>query len=84
MNKGLADYREEVIKAMIGLPREKIDEVIDFISYLKMKEGRKRKKEKTYMSDMQNPLLSIVGIGESDYPHDLAQSHDKYVYSGDV
>ena len=30
-----------------------------------------------------NVLLSIVGIGESGEPHNLAKSHDKYAY-GDL
>jgi hypothetical protein len=84
MIKELTDYREEIMKALIGLPQEKIHEVIDFIGYLKLKENRKKEKRKTDSVYIQNPLLSLIGIGESSEPHDLAQNHDKYAYSGDV
>ena len=84
MNGQLTDYKEKLIKELGDLSKEKIDEVIDFVGYLKSKEDRKRRDKKIDRLDTQdNPLLSLVGIGESSLPHDLAQKHDKYVY-GDL
>jgi len=81
MSRQLMNYKEKVIKELGNLSKEKIAEVVDFISYLRFKEGRRRKEKKIDSLDTQdNPLLSLIGIGESDYPHDLAQNHDKYVY----
>lgn len=81
MNKQLMDYKEKIIKELGNLSKEKIDEVIDFIGYLKSKEDRGKKDKKIDSLDTQdNPLLSLIGIGESNPPHDLAQNHDKYVY----
>jgi len=64
---------------------EEIDEVIDFIGYIKTKDARSRRRDqqKDASDAGDNVLLSIVGIGESAEPHDLAQHHDKYVY-GDL
>lgn len=84
MIKESTDYREAVINALIGLPQDKIDEVIDFINYLKLKKVKKEEKKETGSSDIHNPLLSLIGIGESSDPHDLAQNHDKYTYCSDV
>ena len=78
------DYKEKVIKELGGLSKEKIDEVIDFIGYLKSKEPRRRRYKKIDTPDNRdNVLLSFVGIGESSRPHDLSENHDKYVY-GDL
>ncbi len=79
----LADYQEKVMKELVGLSFEKIDEVIDFIGYLKVKEAGKKRKKKIRSGIRDNPLLSVIGIGESDPPHDLAQNHDRYAY-GDI
>jgi len=84
MIKEMTDYREEIINALIRLPQEKIYELIDFIGYLKLKKNRKKEKWKTDSVDIHNPLLSLIGIGESREPHDPAQNHDKYAYSVDV
>ena len=84
MNDQMTDYKKKVLKELDGLSKEKINEVIDFIGYLKSKEDRKRKDRKIDALDTRdNVLLSIVGIGESAMPHDLAENHDKYVY-GDL
>jgi len=84
MNDQMMDYKEKVLKELDDLSKEKINEVIDFIAYLKSKEDRKRKDKKIDALDTRdNVLLSIVGIGESAMPHDLAENHDKYVY-GDL
>ena len=84
MSKQLMDYKEKIIKELGNLSKEKIDEVFDFIGYLKLKEDRLRKKKKRINLEIQdNPLLSLIGIGESKPPHDLAQKHHKYVY-GDL
>jgi hypothetical protein len=78
------DYKEKVIKELENLSKEKIDEVIDFIGYLRSKEDRRRKDKKIDTLDRKdNALLSFIGIGESNPPHDLAENHDKYVY-GDL
>ncbi len=79
----IVDYHEEVMKELIGLPSEKIHEVIDFIGYLKSKEAKKKRTKKIRSDIRDNPLLSIIGIGESEPPHDLAKNHDRYVY-GDI
>ena len=43
-----------------------------------------REDKKVDNLDIQdNPFLSLIGIGKSNPPHDLAQNHDKYVY-GDL
>jgi len=82
MSKELSSYKEKVIHELRGLPKEKIDEVIDFIGYLKLKQNRKKRKSRIITPAIQdNPLLSVIGIGESDYHHDLAENHDKYIYS---
>ena len=84
MNNHLMDYREKIIKELGDLSSDKIEEVIDFIGYLKSKEERMREDKKVDNLDIQdNPLLSLIGIGKSNPPHDLAQNHDKYVY-GDL
>ena len=84
MSRQMMDYKEKVLKELGDLSKEKINEVIDFIGYLKSKEARKRRDKKTNVLDAgDNVLLSIVGIGESAAPHDLAQNHDKYAY-GDL
>jgi hypothetical protein len=78
------DYKERLIKELRDLPNEMIDEVIDFIGYLKSKESKGRVEKKVDILDTgDNPLLSLVGIEESNHPHDLAQNHDKYIY-GDL
>ncbi len=78
-----ADYHEQVMKELSGLSLEKIKEVIDFIGYLKSKEARGKRKKKIRSDIPDNPLLSIIGIGASEPPHDLAENHDRYVY-GDI
>ena len=84
MNNRLVDYREIIIKEFSDLSKEKIEEVIDFIDYLKSKEDRGREDKKIDNFDIQdNTLLSLIGIGKSNPPHDLSQNHDKYVY-GDL
>ena len=84
MNDRLMDYKEKLIRELGDLSKEKIDEVVDFVGYLKSKEDRRRKHKKIDRLDTQdNPLLSLIGIGESNLPHDLAQKHDKYAY-GDL
>jgi len=84
MNDQMTDYKKKVLKELDDLSKEKINEVIDFIGYLKSKEDKKRKDRKVDALDTRdNVLLSIVGIGESAMPHDLAENHDKYVY-GDL
>ena len=84
MNNQLMDYREKIIKELADLSKEKIEEVIDFIGYLKSKEDRGRADKKIDNFNIQdNSLLSLIGIGKSNPPHDLAQNHDKYVY-GDL
>ena len=81
MNNQLIDYKEKIIKDLENLSKEKIDEVIDFINYLKSKEERERKDKKIDSVDNQNnPLFTLIGLGESNPPHDLGQNHDKYVY----
>ena len=81
MRGQLLDYKGKVIKELEDLSKEKIDEVIDFIGYLKSKEPRRRKYEKIDTPDNRdNVLLSFVGIGESSHPHDLSENHDKYAY----
>ncbi len=81
MSRPLMDYKEKVIRELGNLSKERIDEVVDFIGYLKSKEsGRKKRKEIKPLDTQDNPLLSLIGIGESIHPHDLAQNHDKYVY----
>jgi len=84
MSRQLMDYKEKVIRELGNLSKEKIDEVIDFIGYLRSKEDRRRKDKKIDTLDSKdNALLSLIGIGESNPPHDLAENHDKYVY-GDL
>jgi len=85
MSNQITEYKEKVLKELGDLSKEKIDEVIDFIGYIKSKEsrGRKRDQKRDTFDTSDNVLLSIVGIGESPAPHDLAQHHDKYVY-GDL
>ena len=84
MSGQMMDYKEKVMKELEDLPKQKMNEVIDFIGYLKSKDARKRRDKKTDVLDAgDNVLLSIIGIGESATPHDLAQNHDKYVY-GDL
>jgi len=76
--------KEKVLKELGDLSKEKIDEVIDFIRYIKSKDaGIKRDQRKDASNARDNILLSIVGVGESAAPHDLAQHHDNYVY-GDL
>jgi len=79
----VAHYQEKVMKELAGLSSEKIDEVVNFICFLKSKEAKKKRKRKVRSEIPANPLLSIIGIGESESPHDLAQNHDRYVY-GDI
>ena len=78
------DYKEEVLRELGNLSIEKIDEVIDFIGYLKSKDVKRRENDKIDALDSSdNALLSIVGIGKSGEPHNLAKNHDKYTY-GDL
>ena len=86
MSGQMMDYKEKVLKELGDLSKEKIDEVIDFIGYIKSKDARSRRrrdKKIDAFDTRDNVLLSIVGIGESAAPHDLAQNHNKYVY-GDL
>lgn len=84
MSSQMIDYKEKVLKELGDLSKEKINEVVDFIGYLKSKEDRRRKVKKIDILDSKdNALLSFIGIGESNPPHDLAENHDKYVY-GDL
>ncbi|MEA3417168.1 MAG: hypothetical protein U9R02_13645 [Thermodesulfobacteriota bacterium] len=81
MSGQMINYKEKVLQELENLSKEKINEVIDFIGYIKSKDVRKRRDKKTDVLDAgDNVLLSIVGIGESTAPHDLAQKHDRYVY----
>ncbi len=78
------DYKEEVLRELRNLSKERINEVIDFIGYLKSKDVKRRGNNKTdALAASDNVLLSIVGIGESGEPHNLAKNHDKYAY-GDL
>jgi len=85
MSSQMIGYKEKVLKELGDLSKEKIDEVIDFIGYIKAKDTRKARRDKKIdaFGTRDNVLLSIVGIGESAAPHDLAQNHDKYGY-GDL
>jgi hypothetical protein len=84
MSNHITEYKEKVLKELGDLSEEKIDEVIDFIGYIKSKDAGIRGDQKRDAFDTKdNVLLSIVGIGESAVPHDLAQDHDNYVY-GDL
>ncbi len=81
MSRQMMDYKEKVLQELGDLSKEKINEVIDFIGYIKSKDARRRRDKKIDAFDTRdNVLLSIVGIGESSHPHDLAQNHNKYVY----
>ena len=81
MSRQMMDYKEKVLQELGDLSKEKINEVIDFIGYIKSKDARRRRDKKIEAFDTRdNVLLSIVGIGESSRPHDLAQNHNKYVY----
>ena len=85
MSTQMMDYKEKVLKELGDLSKDKIDEVIDFIGYIKSKDARSRRRDQQIepFDTRDNVLLSIVGIGESAGAHDLAQNHDKYVY-GDL
>jgi len=84
MNGQAMDYKEEVLRELGDLSKERVDEVIDFIGYLRSKDIKRRENDKTdALATSDNALLSIVGIGESGEPHNLAQNHDKYAY-GDL
>jgi hypothetical protein len=84
MSNRIIEYKEKVLKELGDLSKEKIDEVIDFIGYIKSKDaGIKGDQKSDAFDTRENVLLSIVGIGESAAPHDLAQHHDNYVY-GDL
>ena len=81
MSGQMMNYKEKVLKEIGDLSKEKINEVINFIDYIKYRDAMKRRDKKTDVHGAgDNVLLSIVGIGESATPHDLAQNHDKYVY----
>lgn len=78
------DYKKEVLRELDDLSIEKITEVIEFIGYLKCKDVKGRGNDKIdALHGSDNALLSIVGIGESSAPHNLAKNHDKYAY-GDL
>ena len=84
MSGQMMDYKEKVIKELEDLSKQKINEVIDFIGYLKSKDAKRgRNKKIDVLNTKDNALLSIIGIGESTAPHNLAQNHDKYAY-GDL
>ena len=84
MSGQMMDYKEKVIKELEDLSKQKINEVIDFIGYLKSKDAKRgRNKKIDVLNTKDNALLSIIGIGESAAPHNLAQNHDKYAY-GDL
>ena len=84
MSGQMMDYKEKVIKELEDLSKQKINEVIDFIGYLKSKDAKRgRNKKIDALNTKDNALLSIIGIGESTAPHNLAQNHDKYAY-GDL
>jgi hypothetical protein len=51
----ITGYQEKVIKELSGLSSEKIDEVIDFICFLKSKET-KRKRKKNIRSDIRTEV----------------------------
>ena len=76
MSGQMMDYKEKVLKELGDLSKEKINEVIDFIGYIKSKDARRRRRRRDKKIDAfdtrDNILLSIVGIGESAVPHDLA------------
>ena len=78
------DYKEEVLRELGNLSKERINEVINFIGYLRSKDVKRRENDKIdALATSDNALLSIVGIGESSAPHNLAKNHDKYAY-GDL
>ena len=84
MSGQVMDYKEKVLKELGDLSKERINEIIDFIGYLKSQDARRGRNKKIDTLDTRdNVLLSIVGIGESAAPHNLAQNHDKYAY-GDL
>jgi len=63
---------------------EEINEVIDFIGCIKSKDprGTRRDQKRDAFDTRDNVLLSIVGIGESAAPHDLAQIHEDVIFRG--
>jgi len=81
MSDQAINYKEEVLRELENLSKERIDEVINFIGYLRSKDVKRRENNKIdALATSDNALLSIVGIGESGEPHNLAKSHDKYAY----
>ena len=84
MSSQAMDYKEEVLRELGNLSKERINEVIDFIGYLRSKDAKRKENDKVNaLATSDNALLSIVGIGESGEPHNLAKNHDKYAY-GDL
>ena len=81
MSNQMMNYKEKILKEIGDLSKEKINEVINFIDYIKYRDNNYSDFAQTDVHGAgDNVLLSIVGIGESATPHDLAQNHDKYVY----
>jgi hypothetical protein len=69
------DYMRMTIDTIATLPREKQEEVYDFVRFLKTSSGKTAGKEKT----RKGSVLNIIGLGKSGLG-DLAINHDKYLY----
>jgi hypothetical protein len=69
------DYMRMTIDTIATLPREKQEEVYDFVRFLKTSSGKTTGKEKT----RKGSILNIIGLGKSGLG-DLAINHDKYLY----
>lgn len=69
------DYMRMTIDTIATLPREKQEEVYDFVLFLKTSSGKTTGKEKT----RKGSILNIIGLGKSGLG-DLAINHDKYLY----
>jgi hypothetical protein len=69
------DYMRMTIDTIATLPREKQEEVYDFVRFLKTSSDKTAGKEKT----RKGSVLNIIGLGKSGLG-DLAINHDKYLY----
>ena len=67
--------RDRLIQRVRSLPEDSLKELMDFIEHLE-KRGKKTERKK---KEEKNLLEEVIGICED--PSDLAERHDKYVYS---
>ena len=70
--------REYIIERIKKMPEENLKEIVDFAEFLDAKR-RRLVEEEEKEGEGGDPFTKVIGICEG--PSDLAERHDKYLYS---